>query len=251
MKWVKILLISSLAVLQFSACSLDSNDEGMSVSRMKDGNRGLPVPAGDIPNLDVQNLQATDWGRVFSSSSADVFRQNIGLMMATGAGQNLLLGTLSPLLQSPDGTGVAFKGRMNTASSLSLASGAQAYLEALKSDPSKMQLYIGVFDSYVGQWNNGTVIEPYSFYFGALNSGYNGQMAFNYQVSGTTSIMYVIYMADQYGEIRFDGSFPANASGTYTEGVLSYKPRWQGSGVTDFVQIGNFKIGTCNLFKCS
>ncbi|MCO5113933.1 MAG: hypothetical protein M9899_07140 [Bdellovibrionaceae bacterium] len=248
MKWVKILLISSLAVLQFSACSLDSNDEGMSVSRMKDGNRGLPVPAGDIPNLDVQNLQATDWGRIHSNELPEAFRQKLMLMMQTTPGVTPLLGNVSPAVTSPDGTGVAFKGRLHSADNLSLSSGANAYFESLKTKPNKIQLYIGIFDSYVGQWSNGTVIEPYSFYFGALNSGYNGNIAFEYQIE-TGQASYQLYLIDQYGAIAFSGTLVSGAP-MYTEGVVFYQSKLQGSTAT-WTQIGNFKIGACNLFKCS
>lgn len=250
MKWVKFLIISSMMVFQFAGCSLDSSDDGISVTRMKDGNRGLPVPTQNIPHLDVTNTQTQDWGRVFSLTDVpDAFRLKLLTMMQTSSSDQPFLGSVSPMLHSLDGTGVAFKGRMNTNSSHSLASGIPAYLEALKSNPAGMQMYIGIFDSYVGQWQNGATIEPYSFYFGALNSGFNGKMAFNYQVNGDR-VIYVIYMADNYGEIRFDGTFPLQYNGTYTEGVLSYRPLWQGSNGTQ-IQIGNYQIGTCHLFRCS
>lgn len=242
MKWVKVLIISSLAFFQLSACSLNSEDSGLSVARMQNGARGgLVSPAVNVPNLNL-----TDWtaetgkaGLVYPLVNQQSFEAALKYMMQTSS-DPVLLGNV---------TAVAFKGQLSTANSLSLTSNPEGYLNSLKDDPSKIQLYLGIWDNYVGSWNNGMTVEPYSFYFGASSSGYKGQIAFNFQASGS-NVQYVIFLADQYGEMRFDGVLQSGTvTGTYTTGKLTYKARWDNSA--SYIDIGTYQIGTCNLFKCS
>lgn len=248
MKWFKLIIISSLIVFQFSGCSMDSSDEGLSVARMKDGSRGLPVPAGDIANLDVTNMNSGDWGGIYSNAGQVVFEQNLRVMMQTSA-DPIALGNVSPILGGGGtGTGVFFKGRLTpTQSNLSLQN-AQQYLQSLKDDPSKIQMYITIFDHLVGAWNNGVVFEPYSFYYGASSSGFRGNIAFNYEIDvATKSIRYAIFLMDHYGETTLFGTLVSGAENL--DGEIRYLPRWNNSSA--YTTIGQFKIKACSLFKCS
>ncbi len=181
--------------------------------------------------LPRQNFVQGQWGEVYvdpTESNLSLFQKSVEYLVSATMDPQLL-GQVSG--RSRDNTGVRFQGFVDTQANGSI-------------NLQNTSLRLVIWDDLVGKTaEDGKTINEISITFGSAASG---------SIQGNT--IHLLFKDEvppeqQYGEIRLDGTFQADAF-RGTIGFTNYKNAVPGEQPHSANPMGNFIISTCGFLNC-